>query len=137
MKLEDIKARMDGLFDDDIWETVSHKCLGCGTCSYLCPICYCFDLTDEKTETGARKVRSWDCCMFDLFTRHASGHNPRPVNAMRLRQKVMHKFSYYWERYGLHGCVGCGRCVRSCPVNLDIRQLLAEMMTTSKALAER
>jgi ferredoxin len=128
LELDNTKSRLDKRFENDIWETVSRKCLGCGVCSYLCPICYCFDLVDEKTSTGVKKVRTWDCCMFSLFTRHASGHNPRPVGAPRLRQKLMHKFSYYKERYDVNGCVGCGRCVRSCPVNLDIRQLLGDVM---------
>ena len=136
-KIDDAKARLDDLFEDDIWESVSKYCLGCGACSYMCPVCYCFDLTDEKTPTGARKVRTWDCCMFSLFTLHVSGHNPRSVNAARLRQKVMHKFSYYPERYGLNGCVGCGRCTRSCPVNLDIRKLLTEVMAAPAAAAQK
>ena len=130
-------SRLDGLFDHEIWERVSRKCLGCGACSYLCPTCYCFDLTDEKTSTGARKVRRWDCCMFPSFTLHASGHNPRPVNAPRVRQKLMHKFSYHTERHGLSSCVGCGRCVRSCPVNLDIRQLLGQLMAASDVAPEK
>ncbi len=125
--VSNFKSCLDGRFEDDIWEEISRKCLGCGVCSYICPVCYCFDLVDEKTSTGMKKVRTWDCCMFDTFTRHASGHNPRSVNSARLRQKIMHKFNYYPERYELNGCVGCGRCVRSCPVNLDIRQLLGEL----------
>jgi ferredoxin len=125
--IENIKSCLDDRFEDDVWETVSRKCLGCGACSYLCPVCYCFDLVDEKTASGIKKIRTWDCCMFSMFTHHASGHNPRPVNAARLRQKAMHKFSYYTERYGIDGCVGCGRCVRSCPVNLDIRELLEKV----------
>lgn len=133
----DVKSCLDGLFENEIWESASRKCLGCGMCSYLCPTCYCFDLTDEKTATGARKVRRWDCCMFPSFTRHASGHNPRPVNAPRLRQKVMHKFSYFMERYDLCGCVGCGRCVRSCPVNLDIRLLIEELKAASQVAVEK
>ncbi|MHC4526576.1 MAG: 4Fe-4S dicluster domain-containing protein, partial [Planctomycetota bacterium] len=120
LDLQGLNAGLDERFENDIWEQVSRKCLGCGTCSYLCPSCYCFDLVDEKTGKGVRKVRTWDCCMFSLFTHHASGHNPRPVNSARLRQKLMHKFSYYPERYGVNGCVGCGRCVRRCPVSLDI-----------------
>ena len=131
LKTDNFKSSLDERFEDDIWETVSRKCLGCGACSYLCPTCYCFDLVNEKTATGTKKVRRWDCCMFGLFTHHASGHNPRPVNSARLRQKIMHKFSYYTERYGVDGCVGCGRCVRSCPVNLDIRQLLETVTTAS------
>jgi predicted aldo/keto reductase-like oxidoreductase len=75
--------------------------------------------------------------MFRLFTLHASGHNPRPVNTPRLRQKIMHKFSYYAERHAVTGCVGCGRCIRSCPVNLDIRQLLEKVAAAPLAVPEK
>jgi ferredoxin len=132
-----MKSCLDKQFEGDVWEEVSRKCLGCGACSYLCPTCYCFDLVHEKMAAGARKVRTWDCCMFPLFTRHASGHNPRSVNAARLRQKIMHKFSYYPERYSVDGCVGCGRCVRSCPVNLDIRQLLESVAAAPEVATEK
>ncbi len=130
------KAHLDTLFENDVWETISQKCLGCGTCSFLCPTCYCFDLVDDKTPTGVRKISRWDCCMFSSFTLHASGHNPRAVNAARLRQKIMHKFCYYPERYGVSGCVGCGRCIRSCPVNLDIRPVLETLMATPAGTEE-
>ena len=129
LNIKDIKSPLKDRFEDNIWDTISQACIGCGTCSYLCPSCYCFDLVDEKSSAGMKKVRTWDCCMFSLFTRHASGHNPRPIGAARLRQRIMHKFSYYPERYGVNSCVGCGRCIRSCPVNLDIRQLLEEVTT--------
>ncbi|MHC4593485.1 MAG: 4Fe-4S dicluster domain-containing protein [Planctomycetota bacterium] len=136
LKLDNARSRLDDRFENDIWETISRKCLGCGACSYLCPVCYCFDLVDEKTASGIKKIRTWDCCMFSMFTRHASGHNPRSANFARLRQKAMHKFSYYTERYGIDGCVGCGRCVRSCPVNLDIRELLEKVTTAPNATTE-
>ncbi|MHC4626765.1 MAG: 4Fe-4S dicluster domain-containing protein [Planctomycetota bacterium] len=134
---ENVKRRLDERFESDVWETVSEKCLGCGACSYLCPTCYCFDLVDEKGADTIKKMRTWDCCMFRLFTLHASGHNPRPVNAPRLRQKIMHKFNYYPERHGVTGCVGCGRCVRCCPVNLDIRQLLEKVAAAPVAAPEK
>ncbi len=137
LEIKNIKPRLDERFENDVWELVSQKCLGCGLCSHLCPSCYCFDLVNEKTSTGTKKVRTWDCCMFGLFTLHASGHNPRSVNSARLRQKIMHKFSYYPERYGVNGCVGCGRCVNRCPVNLDIRQLLEEVTAAPKAATEK
>ncbi len=127
LDIEDINSCLKERFENDVWETISQACIGCGTCSYLCPSCYCFDLVDEKTSAGVKKVRTWDCCMFSLFTRHASGHNPRPVCSARLRQRIMHKFSYYPECYGVNSCVGCGRCIRSCPANLDIRQLLEKV----------
>jgi ferredoxin len=69
-------------------------------------------------------VRNWDTCQFSQFTLHASGHNPRTSSKERVRQRIMHKFSYYVENFGVIACVGCGRCVRECPVNLDIRDVL-------------
>jgi len=137
LNIENLKSHLDNLFEDEIWETISCKCLGCGACSYLCPVCYCFDLVDEKTASGIKKIRTWDCCMFSMFTHHASGHNPRSANFARLRQKIMHKFNYYTERYGVDGCVGCGRCIRSCPVNLDIRQVLEKIAAAPSATKEK
>jgi NAD-dependent dihydropyrimidine dehydrogenase PreA subunit len=66
--------------------------------------------------------------MAPLFTKEASGHNPRPTGRTRLRQRVMHKFNYFVEVHDEMACVGCGRCVRSCPVNIDIREVLAELV---------
>jgi ferredoxin len=136
LDVQDLKARLDDRFENDAWDSVSRQCLGCGTCSCLCPTCYCFDLVDETHGQAMKKIRRWDCCMAASFTLHASGHNPRPVNPARLRQKVMHKFSYYPERYGVNSCVGCGRCVRHCPVHLDIRELLTELTATEITATE-
>ncbi len=136
-QIANIKSDLDERFESDVWEMVSQKCLGCGVCSYLCPTCYCFDLVNEKTAAGTKKVRTWDCCMFAPFTLHASGHNPRPINSARLRQKLMHKFNYYYERYGVNSCVGCGRCVRSCPVNLDIRNVLEQIINSLNVAMEK
>ena len=69
-------------------------------------------------------MRNWDSCMFPLFTMHGTGHNPRGTKLHRVRQRFMHKLKYYVDKYdaGIQ-CVGCGRCVRSCPVNIDIRRV--------------
>jgi ferredoxin len=73
-------------------------------------------------------MRNWDSCMFPLFTLHASGHNPRGEKVQRVRQRFMHKLKYYVDKYknGV-ACVGCGRCVQYCPVNIDIRQVIQIM----------
>jgi predicted aldo/keto reductase-like oxidoreductase len=71
------------------------------------------------------RIRTWDGCQYALFTLHASGHNPRPNRKARMRQRLMHKYSYAVETAGAVFCSGCGRCIRACPVNLDIREMLA------------
>ena len=127
MDLAKVKAWLDKHFEDDVWADASLKCVGCGCCTYLCPTCHCFDIVDEATgERGVRR-KNWDSCQFTQFTLHASGHNPRPERRARWRQRVMHKFSYYVDRFGPRLCVGCGRCIRSCPVQMDIRRQLAGM----------
>jgi len=123
--LEDIPEHLRKMFESGVWEAVSEICLGCGVCTFVCPTCHCFDITDEEDAAGGgRRVRTWDSCQYPLFTLHASGHNPRPSKKERMRQRIMHKFYYTVANTGRIFCVGCGRCVRCCPVNLDVREQL-------------
>ena len=112
------------LFDAPFWEEVAFPCLNCGTCTYLCPTCWCFDIQDEMQGKQGDRIRNWDSCMFPLFSLHGSGHNPRDNKFQRVRQRFMHKLKYYVDKYG-NGvqCSGCGRCVKYCPVNIDIRKV--------------
>ena len=123
----EIKPILDARFEDRFWNTLHQKCLACGTCTCLCPTCHCFDISDEvKGDKGVR-IRNWDSCMFPLFTKETSGHNPRPSQKERWRQRVMHKFRYYVDNFGAIACVGCGRCVMAYPVNLDIRKIVTDI----------
>lgn len=124
MSLEGLKAKLDQFFGDPVWETLTEKCISCGACTYLCPTCYCFDIVDEGKDTEGSRIRIWDSCQYPLFTLETSGVNPRPSTRERYRQRIMHKFSYTVDNEGVVGCVGCGRCVSECPVNLDIRQVV-------------
>jgi ferredoxin len=124
---EKIKGWLDDNFENEFWSDISLRCLGCGACSYLCPTCHCFDIVDEAVWNAGQRRRNWDCCSFSLFTLHASGHNPRPNQAARWRQRVMHKFKYFPERFDRIACVGCGRCVRSCGVGQNLARVLAEI----------
>ncbi|MFR5870624.1 MAG: 4Fe-4S dicluster domain-containing protein [Alistipes sp.] len=93
-------------------------------CAFVCPTCACFDIQEDARGATGRRVRCWDSCGFSLFTLHTSGHNPRPVQSARWRQRVLHKFSYMPERIGQTGCTGCGRCSRACPVNMNLLEHL-------------
>lgn len=119
--------KLGEIFEDDYWEGISRACIGCGTCTYVCPTCYCFDMQDETQEYGGRRARMWDSCMFPEYTLHTSGHNPRPARAPRLKNRVYHKFKYYHDHFGVHLCVGCGRCVDKCPANIDIIEIVNQI----------
>ncbi len=124
--LSEAPGKVLALFENnDFWEAESAKCISCGACTYLCPTCYCFNITDESSGMEGVRLRTWDNCMSHQFTMEASGHNPRPTKAHRLKNRVGHKFSYYPNIHdGNISCVGCGRCIKSCPVSVDIRSIV-------------
>ncbi len=116
------------LFEAPHWEMVQERCLNCGVCTFVCPTCHCFDIQDEVAGQVGDRIRNWDTCMSWLFTAHGTGHNPRPDKTSRVRQRFMHKFKYIpVKRDGDIGCVGCGRCIVSCPVNIDVRDVVRDM----------
>lgn len=114
--------------DVAFWASETDRCLSCGACTYFCPSCYCFNITDEGSGMGkpGRRIRSWDNCMSSLFTREASGHNPRSTKGERMRQRVTHKFATYPENWGAFSCMGCGRCISNCPAHIDIRKIVLD-----------
>ncbi|WP_027365695.1 4Fe-4S dicluster domain-containing protein [Desulfotruncus alcoholivorax] len=127
VNLDGLKAKLDVNFYDPIWDKIHEKCLGCGACTYLCPTCHCFDIVDDAVDCNGCRVRNWDSCAFPLFTLHGSGHNPRTSNKERYRNRIMHKFKYFVDNNNEIACVGCGRCIKNCPVNMDIRVVLEDV----------
>jgi ferredoxin len=111
-------------FNDSLFDETGLRCVACGSCTYLCPTCHCFDIVDEGGAAKGKRVKNWDTCQMPLFTLHASGHNPRGDQAARQRNRIQHKFSIYPGKFGVVLCTGCGNCTRECSSSLGVRPVL-------------
>jgi sulfhydrogenase subunit beta (sulfur reductase) len=132
-----IEKKLLSCFEDEAyWQEVSAKCVSCGICTLLCPTCYCFDINDEMFKKQGSRVRSWDSCAFPLYTKMPM-ENPREDKWRRVRQKVCHKFEFFPMNFGVIACVGCGRCIRSCPVNWDITRVIESVPAASGVAVEK
>ncbi len=115
------------LFDVPEWAELSESCLGCGTCTFVCPTCQCYDIKDFNTGNGVIRFRCWDSCMYSDFTKMAHGNN-RLSQKERFRQRFMHKLVYYPENNGgMFSCVGCGRCLAKCPISMNIVKVMKKI----------
>ena len=111
-------------FDSPLWEELYKSCLACGTCTFVCPTCQCYDIKDYSTGNGVQRYRCWDSCMYSDFTMMAHGNN-RNSQMQRFRQRFMHKLAYFpANNDGMFSCVGCGRCVDKCPSHLNIVKVI-------------
>ena len=112
--------RMMEIFNSPQWAALSESCLGCGTCTFVCPTCQCYDVQDFDNGREVCRFRCWDSCMYSDFTMMAHGTN-RPTQKERFRQRFMHKLVYFPNNNeGIFGCVGCGRCLQKCPIHMNI-----------------
>ena len=130
LPLADLKADAFGggktneYFNSPEWAKLSESCLGCGTCTFVCPTCQCYDIKDYNTGHGVIRFRCWDSCMYSDFTLMAHG-NSRVSQKERFRQRFMHKLVYYPDNNdGMFSCVGCGRCLAKCPISMNIVKVM-------------
>lgn len=137
LSTENLQARLQAVFKDkDFWLAHTRACIGCGVCTYECPTCTCFDVLDDAVMGHGLRYRCWDSCQFRHFCEEASGHDRRPFQWERQRQRICHKLWYSVERFEELTCVGCGRCVRLCPVNIDIAEVAQATLAASEAEAD-
>ncbi len=121
---KDFTAKQLEVFNSPVWADLSESCLGCGSCTFVCPTCQCYDIKDFDTGNGIKRFRCWDSCMYSDFTMMAHG-TPRYSQLERFRQRFMHKMVYYpMNNNGIYGCVGCGRCLRKCPISMNIVKVM-------------
>jgi len=129
LETEDLPRRLLARLEDSRWDSVSKRCLACGSCTMVCPTCFCYEVFDEVKPDSSEslRLRQWDVCFREGFSA-IHGVPLRSSLSSRYRQWLMHKFSYWVEQFGSFGCVGCGRCIVWCPVGIDIRESLREIL---------
>ncbi len=115
-------------FEHELWQRIAPSCISCTGCTRVCPTCTCYTTREKSSgDNGGKRIRSWDSCQSQSFTRNAGWHNPRDTVAM-VRYRIYDKFQYIEDRFGKKGCTGCGRCNTSCPANINIVQIAKELM---------
>jgi len=130
MNYKEVNEKLSKIFDSPEFENVSASCVGCNTCAFTCPTCHCFKISDEMIKDTGVRYKSYDSCNNGYFTLMAGEHNPRPAKYRRWRQRALHKFVYYKERFGENLCVGCGKCTIACPVNISIFEVVKQVSET-------
>ena len=121
-------------YDSLLWDALARRCFSCGTCTNVCPTCYCFDVVDQLNvdATSGTRERVWDSCQLKAFAEVAGGENFREHRSNRLRHRVFRKGKYIMERTGRLGCVGCGRCIRHCVANISILEAFQQISESAQ-----
>ena len=142
MKFTTVVSNLPLLFknadNDPVWDELNDRCLGCGRCNIVCPTCYCFDVFDcmELNMTSGERCREWDACTLKDFAVVATGENFRSTRGQRQRHRFNRKFNYLMTKHNTSFCVGCGRCTRSCPVNIDVAETVNTVIKSNKVNAK-
>lgn len=129
VETEDLPDLTRQAFDDEkIWEELGEECLACGSCTMVCPCCNCFDVKDEASLESSKvsRKRTWEACTLLEFA-EVSGGNFRESIDSRYRNWFYDKFRIFPEEIEEFGCVGCGRCIRACPVDIDPREVIQKV----------
>ncbi|KPK75734.1 MAG: hypothetical protein AMJ79_10010 [Phycisphaerae bacterium SM23_30] len=134
IQLQDLPEIMDLEYESQIWQELGEECLGCGTCSMVCPTCYCYAVFDELNLDAAsgQRIRRWDSCLFKDYALVAGGHNFRAQRSSRVKNRYFHKQRGFVSQYGRPSCVGCGRCKEYCPAGVDIIEVVNKLRSETR-----
>lgn len=124
----------DNFIPEENYKRIGERCIYCGACLYTCPTCTCFNVFDNVKNNKGSRLRNWDACVFEGYTREASGHNPRKEKWVRTSRRYEHKLKYDYKTTGMSGCIGCGRCLSSCPVDIGISKFIQEITEDKKIM---
>jgi sulfhydrogenase subunit beta (sulfur reductase) len=135
--LQDMSEIFELEYDSEIWDELGARCLACGNCSNVCPTCYCYDVTDEVQPGGREgaRVRTWDTCLYSQHAAVAGGENFRHSQASRIKFRFYHKQRGFVAEYGRPSCVGCGRCIVACPVDIHVVEVINRLRGVRDAVA--
>jgi len=157
IKLLDLK-KIAAAIDDkaghqEYWQKIAEQCFGCGACTAVCPLCFCFrpstchsrgggnpgstdnkewipdqSLPSTRSRVGDDKLcTNWDSCYSKSFSA-ISSHNFRPENSDRLYNWYHHKFCRSMAKKNYPLCTGCGRCIDACPAHLNQHGIIRGIM---------
>jgi ferredoxin len=129
IETEGLEADLKKNFNHEKWKEVKDKCLFCGSCTHVCPTCFCYNVSDFNAHTlkSGERIRNWDSCLTLEFAEVALGGNFRKDREARIKQRIYHKLAYFKEQFGSFGCVGCGRCIDTCVKDIDITEVINEI----------
>lgn len=142
VKYPDInRENLKAVSDLEFWKQYDESCIGCAGCNAVCGTCSCFDTVDiryNETSMDGERRRVWSGCMLEDFTQTAGGARSRKTQGANMRFKVFHKFYDYHARFGgdEHMCVGCGRCTRQCPENIDFFKTVCDLADEIESMKE-
>jgi formate hydrogenlyase subunit 6/NADH:ubiquinone oxidoreductase subunit I len=137
MDTTDIRDLLLGNLHHPQWDEVAKRCLSCTNCTMVCPTCFCSTVTEVSDLSGdhVERQRQWDSC-FNIDFSYMNGGVVRNDIRSRYRQWLTHKLASWHDQFGTSGCVGCGRCITWCPVEIDLTEEVSAIRQTATAKNE-
>lgn len=129
IEMRDVPEMLELEYDSPLWEELGRRCVACGSCTAVCPTCYCYDVVDRPSLDGesATRERVWDSCLFSTHALVAGGENFRDSQADRIKFRFYHKQRGFVVEHGRPSCVGCGRCDVACPAHIRTVEVLTRL----------